>query len=360
MIVVNVLMAIIMLLVIPFCMGLVLVGRLESNSRTIGLVLPAGYLVGLVTFEIVTVPILLTTRYQNFKYVVIIYTPIMLALAAYGVYSEYKRIKSSGTNATFLVDSLKGYRAKDVDSRIIWILVLLIMIAIIVMAETRVIFDGDDAYYVTQSLITQQNGTMYATQPYTGRAADVDIRHAMAVFTMWISYIGKLTGIHTTIVCHTVLPLVIIPLTFLTFMELGYRLFGDKRVMLPYFVLFMELLYVFGRISIYTSETFLLTRTWQGKAMAANFLIPMTFVTLIIMFGTKGKNRFLMPVLINAVAGIFSSLAIVLVSILILVGGFVLSVREKRIKTFIASGLCCIPGAIYMLLYLYFTYFGWR
>ena len=358
MIIVNVLMSIILLLIIPFCMGLLVVGRLDEDIRTAGLVLPVGYLVELVTFELVTIPILLATKYQNFRYVLWIYTPIMILLALAGLVSYIKQLRKS--EIAYLSTSIKEYKPKDIDSLIIWIIVAIILIAILVMAQTRVVFDGDDAFYVTQSLITQQNGTMYAIQPYTGRAADVDIRHAMAVFTMWISYIGKLSGIHTTILCHSILPIFIIPLTLIAYAEMGYKLLGQRKDMLPYFVLFMELLIVFGRISIYTSETFLLTRTWQGKSMAANLLIPMTYMALYVLFTSKDKSRWLLLLIVNAVAGIFSSLAVVLASILILIGGFVLAVKERKIKPFIYSCMCCVPGGIYMLIYLYYTYFGWR
>ena len=40
------------------------------------------------------------------------------------------------------------------------------------------------------------------------------------------------------------------------------------------FMLLLGLWQVFGNISLYTTETFFLTRTWQGKSFAGNFVIP--------------------------------------------------------------------------------------
>ena len=375
-------MCILILLVIPACVGLGAVNLLDRKNRSAGLLLPVGYLLMLLVFELITVPILFLTKYENFKYVMWIYTPIVLVLTALGIITTLKRVRVQGKEYLtdmfdIYIDDVGGKTVTGkllgrfpIDYPVVWIIALVILVLMLILAQTRVIFDGDDAYYVVQSLITQQNGTMYVTQPYTGRAAPIDMRHALAVFTMWITWVGQMTGLHTTIVCHTVLPLVLLPLTVVTYAEMGLRLLRDKKIMLPYFVVFIELMILFGRVSIYTSEAFLLARTWQGKSMAANLLIPMTFLAMLILFGTadeteengqnKGLCRWILLLIINAVAGIFSSLAVILVSLLMLVGGFVLMIREKSIRTMISACLCCVPGLAYMLLYVYFTYFGWR
>lgn len=363
-------MCILILIVLPACVGMTFVGLLGEKNRSLGLLFPVGYLAMLIIFELITVPILFFTEYENFTYVMWIYTPVVFILAALGVYTAVRRVRAQGRG--FLRGMVEIYRPLEKDGKdrfIVWILVLAVLAVMLFLAETRVIFDGDDAYYVVQSLITQQNGTMYVTQPYTGRAAPIDMRHAMAVFTMWITWVGELTGLHTTIVCHTVLPLVLLPLTIITYMETGLRLLRDRRIMLPYFTLFIELIILFGRVSIYTSEAFLLARTWQGKSMAANLLIPMTFLAMLILFDTeeepdtagyKVNGKWLLLLMVNAAAGIFSSLAVILVSLLMLVGGFVLMISRKKISVMIKTCLCCLPGLIYMLLYVYFTYFGWR
>lgn len=369
MIILKILVCILILVLAPACMGMLVVNSLTKENRTLGLAIPAGYLIMMISFEIVTVPILLTTSYKNFVYVCWIYTPVMLVLMALGIYSTVCRLKKENSSLKNMLSEGKAcYSNTSLESRIVWMIAGVILICILVLMETRVIFDGDDAYYVVQSLISQQNGTMYVIQPYTGRAAALDVRHALAVFTMWISYVGKLSGIHTTILCHTVLPLVIIPLTLLTYTELGLRLIGEKKELVPYFTVFMELLILFGRVSIYTPETFLISRTWQGKSMAANLLIPLTMLGLLIMYMTytrssekvTWKNAWVMVLLANTAAGIFSSLAVMLVSVLIMVGAFAMTVYKRKINILINAIICCIPGGLYILVYLYYTYFGWK
>ena len=97
------------------------------------------------------------------------------------------------------------------------------------MALTHASFDGDDAYYVVQSVITDETDTLYRILPYTGFSTSLDMRHAMAVFPIWIAYLARMTGIHATIVSHSILPLVLIPLTYLIYYEIGKVLFKEKE-----------------------------------------------------------------------------------------------------------------------------------
>ena len=367
MIVFKVLICLIILALVPLMCGMMIVAGLKSPSAW--LVYPAGFFLMLLVFELVCVPVVLLTKGSNFGYVAGIYTPLMTVAALLGLW----RGKKSG----FVAGVLSRIRScrPDKETVIVWGIAGLILAVILILMETRVIFDGDDAYYVVQSLSAWQNGTLYSTNPYTGRAAAIDMRHALAVFTMWIAYVGRVTGIHTTILCHSVLPVVIIPLTLLVYGCIGSILLKDRRELLPYFVIFTEIIILFGRVSIYTPETFLLARAWQGKAVAANVLIPMTVLALLILAseysdGTAGEakgiirdgrgSEWVLLALINASAGIFSSLAVELVSVLMATGGFVLAVRERRIRTFVLTCICCLPGFVYMLLYVYYTYFGWR
>ncbi len=372
MIILQILMCILLFAAAPLCMGMAVVSGLKVRSLPFAYAF--GFLVMMVSFEIVTVPILLLTDYANFHYVLYIYTPIMLAICVFGVIRSLK----SG----FLEEAARNLNnalARIVSSReqlVVWLLAGAVLIVILVLTLTRVIFDGDDAYYVVQSLIAQQKGTMYSSNPYTGRAAAIDMRHALAVFPMWIAYVGTVSHIHATVLCHSVLPVVFIPLTLIVYGQTGAFLLKDKKELTGYFVLFIEVFILFGRVSLYTPETFLIARTWQGKSVAANVLLPMTFLALWVVYtyessedaDLKGiRHAWILVAIINASAGIFSSLAVVLTCVIQVSGGAIMSVLGRgpgkfkiKWRPVLYSCLCCIPGFVYMLLYLYYTYFGWR
>ena len=259
------------------------------------------------------------------------------------------------------------------------------------MSFTRASFDGDDAYYGVQAVIAQQMDTLYRINPYTGRSSPLDVRHALALFSVWEAYVGSMSGVHATIVAHSVVPLVLIPVTYILYYQTGRILFRKKRELLPVFMVLMALWQMFGAVSIYTPETFFLTRTWQGKSFAGNFVIPAVLWLFLSLFGQKSEGTqvqllkegwkivesgksiagyreevskepdgqrglWILLALLNLAGGASSSLA-VLLSCLMSAGFAVLfAVRQKRFGILVKTGFTCVTGGIYVLLYLLLTH----
>ena len=259
--------------------------------------------------------------------------------------------------------------------RIEWILFFALLGFQLYKAAAFASFDGDDAYYVVESLIAQQADVMYRILPYTGRPTDLDVRHALAVFPMWIAYVAAKSNIHATILSHLIMPLVLIPLSYLVYYEIGLLLFGRKaketdsvfhKENLPIFMILMSLFQIFGNVSIYTNETFFLTRTWQGKAVAGSLVIPALFWMFLWIYegasdkrgGGESKKRpenaglWAVLVCVNMTAGLCSSIAVFLVCILMAVTAFCLAVAERNYKVIIKMAAVCIPNVIYMGVYV--------
>ena len=236
------------------------------------------------------------------------------------------------------------------------------------MAFTRASFDGDDAYYVTESLLAQQANVMNTILPYTGSSTSLDIRHALAVITMWVAFIARAGGIHATIVSHTVLPLLYIPMTYLVYIQIGRILFRKKHEMLPVFMVIMALIQMFGNTSIYTPETFFLTRTWQGKSLVANLVMPLLLWLFLWISRdmSEGKNwkelessqkmerisPWILMGLVNMTSGICSSMGVILGTILIGIYTIVMLVVTRRFSVVLGAFCACIPNLIYVLIYL--------
>lgn len=253
------------------------------------------------------------------------------------------------------------------EERIEWLLFLVILGFQLYQAVVCTSFDGDDAYYVTESLIAQEAGVMYRILPYKGGSTGLDVRHALAVFPMWVAFVAVGSGLHATIVSHLVMPLLLIPLTYLLYFQIGKILFGDKRVSLPAFMIVMGVFQIFGNVSIYTNETFFLTRTWQGKSVAGSLVIPAFFWLLLLIYDGKKRDKradmglWLLLVCVNMTAGICSSIAVFLVSILLALTAFVLMIVERDFKVLLKLGAACIPNLIYMGIYVVMAYsYLWR
>ncbi len=93
------------------------------------------------------------------------------------------------------------------------------------------------------------------------------------------------------------LPLLLIPLTYLVYYRIGMRLFKGAFRKTAVFLILVSLLQIFGNTSIYTNATFFLMRTWQGKSILCNLVLLTAVWALLRLWETgaegerKGKNR---------------------------------------------------------------------
>lgn len=389
MIILKILGLVFWLLVIPVGLGLLFRKapkreQLPEKLQTTGVTLLIGYLLLFALLEIVGIPVMLFSVYHGYSRMVILYA-VLLVLGAgtgYGfwIYRKKKAQKRSG--AVEETNRFQWFRKEPYDTwegRLLLILFLLLVGFQLYMAFTRASFDGDDAYYVVQALTAQQTDTLYRIDPNRGVSVPLDARHALALFPIWEAFVGTMCSIHATIMAHSVVPLLLIPLTYLIYYEIGRELFCNKKRLLPMFLALMALWQMFGNVSIYTTETFFLTRTWQGKSFAGNFIIPAVFWIFLCLFresdretrqkvdfsvevNSERKSRklprgnsgslWMMLTLLNLAAGASSSLAVLLSCALTMGLGVLLTIRSRRFRNLIYAGLSCILGGAYVLLYM--------
>ena len=361
MIVLQIASLILWLILIPFCMGLLPAMLMNKKDRTPGCIFVSGYLVMFALFELIGIPVAITVTYHSFSLLSNIFAAVALLLVALGVIAALKKNKKGDGLMLFNRESLKAYGIED---KLYFLLFFLLVGFQLYMIFTRASFDGDDAYYGVQGLIAQQQDTLYRINPYTGRSSPLDERHVMALIPVWEAFVGRMSGIHAIIIAHSVAPLVLLPLTYLVYCQIGKKLFsGKKQGMLPVFMIIMALFQLFGNVSIYTNETFLLTRTWQGKSVAGNVMIPAVFWIFLCLFEKSGNEEgdtkasgqkafYLLLACLNLAAGISSSLAVLLTSLLTAGLGVLFAIRKRKFSILIKAGLTCIPGALYVLTYL--------
>lgn len=351
------------LLAVPFCIGLIPAYFTLAIKKNPGVVLFAGYLFMWAVFEVAAVPAVLWIPYDNFLITLRIFTVLAILLAVIGLVLWYlAQKKTEGEEAWFRLSDI-AWRGLSTEAKIEWLLFFSLFGFQLYMAVTRTSFDGDDAFYVVHSLMAQQSGAMYKNLPYTGISSSLDVRHALAVFPMWIAFVAVQANVHAAIVSHVVMPLILIPLTYLIFYEIAKALFSSKRENIPFFLILMGMFQMFGNVSIYTNETFFLTRTWQGKSVAGNVVVPMAFLLLLWIYGGKQEKKdgekiggrtglWILLVCLNITAGACSSLAVFLMTILLAVAAFGLLIVERDWKIPLRLGLVCIPNAVYVLIYL--------
>ena len=382
------------MVLIPVLEGLLPCSLLPAKKRTLPAIILTGYAVTFATLELLGLPVLFLTELGEFPILKILFLIVSLVIAVAGIIlcgrsGSIKllqgffaiRTGKEKDGGKKLFNLIHGEPEQGTphehglnDAAIMWTLFACLLIAQLIMAYTRAYFDGDDAYYVTQSVITWQTDTMYRYLPYTGITTTVDARHALALFPMWAAYLAKMSGTHPTIILHSMMPLVLIPLADLVVYCLVKKLAvmsmrgaedtPEYRASLSRItgtaMAMTALLQIFGNVSIYTPETFLMMRTWQGKAILAAILLPATFLALVNIAekyadDEKSELRFayVALALLCAASGIFTSMAPLLIFGLIAATALLMLIMKLIPRK--AAGLlllCGLPCVCYLVMAL--------
>ena len=336
-----------LLLAVPFLTGLVFTTILPQEKSTPAVLFTAGFLAQIACFEVIAVICMLTDIWNPFARVRILYTACALLFCVAGAF-VYARKKRSGEAVLHVIRP-----ASDKETAVWYGIFFLLVLFQMGMSLYLTSFDGDDTYYVAQSLNTQMTGRMYTIEPYTGHTTPLDSRHALALITVWQAYLAKLSGIHATILAHSVMPLFLIPFSYLVLYLVGRELFAGNETRVPLFLGLTCLLRIFGNVSIYTPETFLLTRTWQGKSILAN-VVPVFILWIFLqLFRDPGqKGLWILLALTNVFAGTCTSIGTFLSALLVALFTAALAVYKKSPRTAVYGALTLIPNAVYVALYL--------
>ncbi|MCR5256349.1 MAG: hypothetical protein K6D96_10585 [Acetatifactor sp.] len=244
----------------------------------------------------------------------------------------------------------------------LWILVAVIFVIQIVLAFVFMSPDGDDAYFVGESVMTVSDNRMFMKDAYTGYSTHVfaDIRHSLAPFSLWMSMIAFLTKIDASLISLTILPVYLIMLAYGVVFVTGGDIFKKSMTARGAFMLFAEILILFGDYSRYSMENFMLLRSRQGKAELAAIVIPFTFWMLLNISKQlekekkPGLKRFVILICASATACLCSSLGAFLYSLFMAAYGIIMAICYKKLKLLFYFGASCAPCVMVAVMYLIF------
>lgn len=345
MIVVRLLWLAVLVLVLPVCVGNCFAG-VDKPHKNIVFLWISGQILLWAGFQVICVPVILTEgRLEKVVLWYGVYITGLLVVSAVLWFRNHKGPKAVWT------------QKPDREAVILWVIFGVLLLLQLVLAVVMVYNDGDDAYYVAISTAAQESGKMYQKLPYTGMSTELDVRHGLAPFPIWIAWLARMTGISTVVVAKTLLPVVLISMTYGVFYLLGSRiLFSGQSV--PLFLICTEVLVMFGDYSFYTVENFMIARSRQGKAALGSILIPMIFFLLLWLFRrlqeekkiTVGFWMLLGAVMISCCLA--STMGALLACMLMGVAGICGAVCYKRFRLLLPLAACCIPCVIYAGMYL--------
>lgn len=324
----------------------VLVDRQEKN---VGFMWMAGYLVLFAVFQILSVPLII--KGAHFSMLALCFGALCILSGIAGtVLWRYHMQKHPVLRAA---KEKMGKR-----EMVLWAVFAVLLLVQLLMACRFSSADADDSYFVTTATIADSTDTMYFYLPYTGGTTSLDMRHALAPFPLYIAFLARVTGLHAAIVAHMVMPVVFIPLTYCIYGLIGSRLLKGKRRQLPVFMIFTAILILWGNYSLYTAETFLLTRTRQGKAALGNIMVPAFFFLVYLVSERLAEKKkvekglWALLFCLTTFSCLCSTFGGFLVAVLFGAFGFCALIAYRRWQLLLPLVLCLLPAAIYMGMYM--------
>lgn len=349
MVAIQVLILGILLGVIPVIVGSLFVNRIENRGGVLFAWI-SGQIVLWAAFLGMSVPLILLEK--SFSLLCLCFSVFLavLVVVTLGVLLK-ERKKTAGEIQSWEKGSYT--KAEYVQ----WILVVLLFLLQLILTMFMAYEEGDDAYYIAVSTITESADTMYRSLPYTGMSTGLDARHGLAPFPIWIAYLSRMSGMPAVTVGQIALPLVLVTMAYGIYYLIANRLFADKRRNIPLFMILVEVLFLFGGYSVYSAENFLLVRASQGKAVIANIVIPFLFYLLLLLLEalqkqekTAGKQWLLLA--FTMMAGcLCSTMGTVLTCILLGAVGICTAVSYRRWKFLVPMSMCCAVPIGMALLY---------
>lgn len=349
MIAIRILILGIILLIIPTVVGGLFV-NVDKSAVKLPFMWISGQILLWAGFQCICLPlILLEKRFSTVVQLFWIYMGLLVLLSVF-LYFVRKHKKACSLRVISGTDEKKPYR-------LLWLVFWGLLVLQLVMVCLMAYEEGDDAFYVAISTITENADTMYQKLPYTGGTTGLDARHGLAPFPIWVAFLARISGIPSVTVAHVALPMVLIVMSYGIYYLIGKHLLAGRRQALPFFMILVELLVLFGGYSVYSAENFLLVRTAQGKAVLANIIIPFLFLLLLLLLERlqkeerAGAGYWLLLAFTMTAGCLCSTLGTLLTCMLVGVTGLCAAVCCRRWRVLVPMALCCTIPVFVALLY---------
>lgn len=334
----KLILSIIYFLVVPILLGkLITYFREEKKVITIEIVL--GYIFEFAILQLIALPLIFLK--STFKTLLVSYCTIIVILSLLSIILNLKDLKKC-----------KKIKFNFKQNIILKVLLTLILSFLIFHSVYFTHIDDDDAYYVAQSLTAIETNTLYEIDPSNGNEyVSSYMRYALSPFPLYMSIASVCTGVHSTIIWHTILPGIMVALSYITYYLFGKKLLKDEEKTIT-FLIILSIINIYGNTSAYTTFSHLMLRAWQGKSVLINMILPFLWYTF---FECIEENKIVNWIILYITilsACLVSGMGIVLTPISLGILTLVFSIKDKNCKYLLKSGIGLIFCVIYALIYI--------
>ena len=235
---------------------------------------------------------------------------------------------------------------------------LMLLVAVMVMAFMAIVlfnyqFTLDASFYVGNVTTSITTDTLNIYDPFTGNWLDhFEMRYFFATFPMNDAVFCDLLGIHPLIWCKITMSGTALVLSAMVLYMISVRLFDNDMKKTAIFM-FFSLLADFYMITIYTTAAFITTRTYEGKALLGNVVLPgIIYIYMLLLDDVDDMANWMLLLLLALGSPVLSSSANMLVPAMIGVTILPLCIIRKNIKVIPRSLICMMPGVALTLMYV--------
>ncbi len=334
----------IFVLPVPFFLGLIPVRYMGSLQRTPAMTYVCGWFVSFFVFELVAIPLILLEA--RFMLLVLLYTTIIIVLLLVSLWHGRVVWQDYANN-------IRGIKKLPIYTKIGWFFVFVLIALQMAYAVFFEYWDGDDAYYIATAVLTDRFDSMYVRDAYTGYIYPLDIRHAFSPTPIYQAWLSRISGIAPAVVAHTVLAPIWLLFMYCIYGQVGNRLLWNKKTYRPIFMLLIILWYAYGNISLYTAETFAMTRTWQGKGMMAGMVLPAMFMCLVYLAQERVSKGMWMLFGCVCLSAVFAtSVSFMLVPTIVGIAALLIGLKKRSVDFVVKMIACCSPCFLLAICYL--------
>lgn len=340
------------LLILWFVFIPMLIGSLIDKISKLNKSFIMKYIVGVLfmfaLFQIIAVPLILTK--QRFSFLVEIY---IIGISLVSIIAFIYLLKE------MLRFNIKNFKVKFNIFSPTNIVLLVFFILVVIQCYFYVGYqhvDADDSRYIVNATEAYQHNNMLLNDPVTG---DVDSsftgeisKDVISPWMIYVALISKVVMIHPTIIAHTIIPVFLVILIYLVYYLIAKKIFNKDLVSVFSMLCFISLLNIFGNYSVYTSETFMLTRIWQGKAVFAALIIPLLIYCLLNIYTAKKNDGNYIVLFLSMISScLMSGLGTFLTVIIVMVFGLWYGIIKRSLKNIFVFMVMCFPNVIYCFIY---------
>lgn len=212
--------------------------------------------------------------------------------------------------------------------------------------------NADDSFYVSLSTVNIDSKAIYMEEPSMGYESDKTlllVTEQIPSIELQISIFSKVANVNPAVMCHSILPMIIIFISYLAFYYFAKSLMDDKNAKV--FLIILSVIFLCTGFSTKFRTGCLLIKPWQGKAIFLNIGIPMILATLIKMDKNVKKRDIILLVFSNLFSIALSSTAIFLIPFSYLAFG-ILKLIKLKWKDILGLIISLAPVIIYVIIFI--------